>query len=82
MERKKTIFDFTGEYDKEFPPLEAEYIVPWQKFVRDFESKDMKFTEDLKTLCENKTQRLMDFRPYMIPNPYTVATTDPLEKCV
>jgi hypothetical protein len=28
-ERKVTIMDFTGEFDKEFPPLDNEYIVPW-----------------------------------------------------
>jgi CBS domain-containing protein len=42
----------------------------------------MKFTDDLKAFCSDKSHRLMDFRPYMIPHPYTVSTTDPLEKCV
>jgi CBS domain-containing protein len=29
-----------------------------------------------------KPNRLVDFRPYMISNPFTVTTTDNLEKCV
>lgn len=73
---------FTAEFDKEYPPLEKEYIVPWQCFIRDFESKDLVFTPELKDLCESKGHRLVDFRPYMIASPYTVKTTDSLEKCV
>ena len=80
--RKDTIMQFTVEFDDEYPQLDQEYVLPWQLFVRDFWSKDMPVTDEIKELCKNKPHRLVDFRPYMNASPFTVTTTDNLEKCV
>jgi CBS domain-containing protein len=51
-------------------------------FARDFESKLPKITKEIVEICSEYGDKLIDFRPYMILNPYTVNTTDTLEKCV
>ena len=50
-------------------------------FTQNFESKDLKFTEKLAKHCQTHPKRKIDLRPYMIHNPYTVFTTDTVEKC-
>ena len=56
--------------------------IPWQEFTRDFWSNDLPFDSELQRLCDLNPKKKLDFRPYMIPNPYTVFTTDYIEKCV
>lgn len=81
-QRKDTMVKFTQHNDPDFPDMGEEYLVPWQLFVRDFESEDLPVTDELLKLCDDKPHRMIDFRPYMIANPFTVNTTDTISKCV
>lgn len=74
--------NFTGEFDTEFPMMNPAYNLSYCKFRRDFESKDLQFDDECKKICQEKKTRLIDFRPYMIENPFTVCTTDTLPKIV
>ena len=82
MPRKATIAEFTANYDLEFPASSEEDIIPWQYFTRSFKSLDLPIEADLLEKCGNNPKTLVDLRPYMIHNPYTVQTTDYLKKCV
>ena len=82
MDRKGTYINFTGEFDDEFPNTPEEEILPWQAFCRDFWSKDLVFDGALAIQCEENQDKKIDMRPYMIYNPYTIFTTDRLDKCV
>lgn len=59
-----------------------EHVLSWEQFTRDFWSTDLQVTDELKALMEANLQQKVDFRPYLIENPVTVFTTDPLAKCV
>ena len=82
VERRQTTIDFMGDFDEEFPPSPEDCILPWQAFTRDFWSMDKVFLPQDMQACDTYADRLIDLRPYMIENPYTVFTTDKLEKCV
>jgi len=82
MTRKKTVVEFTAEFDEEFPMQPEDMWLPWQQFTRDFWSIDLPFDMDLEYLCEKEKTQMLDFRPYMISNPFTVFTTDYLDKCI
>jgi len=56
--------------------------MPWKNFCRDFWSKDLKVTREMKAVCEYYENYLVDFRPYLIESPITVFTTDSLKNCV
>ena len=71
-----TIFD-TNIYE-ESP---EDHIVPWQYFTRDLESNDLPVDNIVKTFIDVNRGKQIDLRPYLILNPITLVTTDPLHKC-
>ena len=82
IERRQTTIDYTAEFDDEFPATPEDCILPWQAFTRDLWSVDMAFLPQDMQVCDTYPSEQIDLRPYMIENPYTVFTTDKLEKCV
>lgn len=83
FQKKKTFTQFSNQEDAEkFPATPAHLIIPWQRFCRDFQSKDLKVTRELKAVCGYYQNYMVDFRPYLIESPVTVFTTDPLRNCV
>jgi CBS domain-containing protein len=70
------LFDWTF-----YKPSPDDHILPWQFFTRDFESQDLVFDNVIETLIDVNRGAKLDFRPYLIENPMTVATTDSLKKC-
>ena len=81
--KKKTFAEFSNQEDAErFPATPKPLVVPWQRFCRDFWSKDLKLTRELKAVCEYYENYMIDFRPYLIESPVTVFTTDPIRNCV
>lgn len=81
-ERKETILSFTTEFDDEYSETPEDLLVPWQEFTRDFWSKDLELTDEINAILNTYKDKKIDLRPYMIENPFTVFTTDYLEKCV
>lgn len=57
-----------------------ENVLPWQYFTRDFKSIDTPYDELVKLRISANIQKKIDFRPYMIPSPFIVYTSDPLPK--
>ena len=83
FKKKKTFAEFTNQEDAErFPATPEKLVVPWQRFCRDFWSKDLKLTLELNSLCQYYENYLIDFRPYLIESPITVFTTDPILNCM
>mmetsp|Transcript_9808 Transcript_9808/g.14870 ORF Transcript_9808/g.14870 Transcript_9808/m.14870 type:complete len:126 (-) Transcript_9808:29-406(-) len=81
LERKQTYVDFTGFFDNDrYPPTPEDEILSWRYFTRDFLAKDLP-TELVVGTLDTYSEELVDLRPYMIENPYTVFTTDQLGKC-
>ena len=55
--------------------------MPWQFFTRDLESHDLPVDIIVRTFMDVNQEARFDFRPYMIENPITLISTDPLAKC-
>lgn len=62
--------------------MDEDLLLPWQVFTQDLVSAECRVTREIADFCEANPQALLDFRPYMILNPFSVHTTDTLEKCV
>lgn len=83
FKKKKTFTEYSNQEDAEkYPATPTHLVLPWQRFCRDFWSKDLEVTRELKALGEYYENYLIDFRPYLIESPVTVFTTDPLRNCV
>ena len=52
------------------------------RFLLQWVPSYQKVTKDIVDICNQNPDKMVDFRPYMILNPYTVSTTDTLEKAV
>ena len=79
--RKETVVNYTDLFDNEiYPKTRTEDIVPWDQFTRDFESKDIEYDAHYQAICEANKDKLIDFRPYCINNPFVVMTTDFISK--
>lgn len=57
----------------------TEHPLPWHLFNCDFWSRERVYAE-VKDICENHADRLIDLRPYMIEEPHVVFITDKLKK--
>lgn len=57
-------------------------VLPWQEFTRNFKSEDTEYDDVIKSLIAVNPGASIDMRPYMIQNPFSVFTTDPLKKCL
>ena len=83
---RKTQFEVDHFERKDYDIFERtldEHVLPWQKFTRDFWSVDLEVDDDLRAIINGgNLDQKVDFRPYLIENPVTVFTTDPLAKCV
>jgi len=44
-------------------------VLPWSDFTRDFLSLDIAMTPEVKQICQDHLNDLIDLRPYMIENP-------------
>ena len=55
-------------------------VLPWTDFTRDFLSLDITMTPDVKQICGDHEDHLIDLRPYMIENPERCAIYDFLPK--
>lgn len=75
---KRTIKVYTGEQDLIQAPPTANVLL-WQNFRSDMYSTDRSFSE-VEEICELFKSKLIDLRPYIIEEPYTVYTTDRLTK--
>jgi len=83
LQRKATYVNYTGFFDNDrFPDTPEKDILSWRFFTRDFLAKDLPVDDDIERVCREFREEMIDFRPYMIENPYTVFTTDQLLKCV
>ena len=67
------------DYDT-FPESKGLGILSWKFFTRDFDSVDLKLTNEIKHICETHLEKLIDLRPYMIENPESVNKFDYLPK--
>ena len=78
LKEEKEIKNFTGEGDEQELPL-TQNILPWTFFNTDFYSSQSKY-ESVKEICEEFKDELIDLRPYMIEEPFTVKVSDKLPK--
>ena len=67
---------------RDYPPMQKEDLLSWQLFASPFGSVDKSLNEEVKTIAKDYAGHLVDLRPYLIPNPVTVFTTDVLSKCL
>jgi len=83
VKRKKTLVQFSNLEDADkYPETPAQLVVPWRAFCRDFWSRDLAVTPEIKAVCQYYENYMIDFRPYLIESPVTVFTTDSLHNCV
>ena len=62
-------FDYKKYFDYDaFPESQADVLISWRKFTRDFTSLDLKLDKALETQCQSAPDKLVDLRPYMIEN--------------
>ena len=71
---------YTGDKDYELAPKSKE-LLHWHLFCSDFYSTERKFSE-VSEIANQFGHKYIDLRPYMIPDPYMVMTTDKLPKCL
>ena len=67
---------------RDYPPMQKEDLLSWQLFASPFGSVDKPMNEEIRTIAKDYAGHLVDLRPYLIPNPVTVFTTDVLSKCL
>lgn len=79
---RETLKMFTGVEDlKDAPMGEKSRRLTWYDFNSNFYSSDRKF-EEVKGICEKYPYKVIDLRPYMVRYPYSVQSTDNLNKCL
>ena len=62
-------FDYKKYFDYDaFPESQADVLISWREFTRDFTSLDLKLDKALETQCQSAPDKLVDLRPYMIEN--------------
>ena len=75
--RKDTIAEYTDLFDSDkYAETPVSEVLDWIHFTRDFESIDIEYDDYLKSICETNKDKMIDFRPYCISNPFVVMTTD------
>ena len=63
-------FQLKEFYDYELLPESVNAaVLPWSDFTRDFLSLDIAMTPEVKQICQDHLNDLIDLRPYMIENP-------------
>ena len=74
-------FNLRDYYDYDsFPESQANDVLSWTHFTRDFHSLDKVVTPEIKDICQKQPDKLLDLRPYMIENPETCTKFDFLPK--
>jgi CBS domain-containing protein len=73
-----TIQIYTGDEDLNTAPPSTN-VLHWSYFNTSMYTKDRKWAE-VALLAEHYKHKQIDLRPYMIEEPYSVSTTDRLEK--
>ena len=82
LEESRKEFENTQLDGKHWDLTPKDKILNWKYFCRDIESKDLQFDEELEQVLLNHMDEEIDFRPYMVDNPFKVSTTDYLTKIV
>ena len=79
---RDTLKLFTGVEDIKDAPMEKKELrLPWWYFNTDFYSTDRNYSE-VADICLKFHDKIVDLRPYMIRYPYSVQSTDNLNKCL
>lgn len=78
MAMDPTMAKYTGEKDDDLLPV-TNNILPWKFFNTNMESTQRTY-EEVASICDEYPNKLVDLRPYMIEEPWTINMTDKLPK--
>jgi hypothetical protein len=59
-----------------FPASQNSMLASWRAFTQGFLGTDLKMSDDVKDICQNHEDKMVDLRPYMIENVYRCTRFD------
>ena len=75
---------YASEYDESegFLPTPKTKLIPWTYFLSNVSSDEASSKFVLDVIAYDHADELVDLRPYMIEQPYTVQTNNDLDRCL
>lgn len=84
MSNRTEVYKYFAEFFdiNKYPPTPDDKLLPYEKFCRDYWSKDIPVTNEHLQICMYNKEAMIDLRPYLIEGPMIVKTTDFISKIV